>query len=151
MVTRNVRSSAIALTFCASLLAPAAHAQLSGLLNRGSTGAAGALGSLGSLGGSASALSPQSLTSGSTGNVAGVLDYCIRNHYLGGSASTVQDALTRKLPGGASTSDSAYAQGAKGILADSQGQQIDLGGSGLKQQITKQICEKILTQGQSLL
>jgi hypothetical protein len=127
-----------------------AHAQLGGLLNQGgNSGAAGGLSSsLGSLG---SGLSLQSLTSGSMGNVAGVLQFCIKNNYLGGSASSVKDGLMSKLPGGSSTSDSGFADGAKGILNSGSGKQVDLSGGGLQEQITKQVCDKILAQGKSLL
>jgi Protein of unknown function (DUF2501) len=126
-----------------------AHAQLGGLLNQGgNSGAAGGLGSLGSLG---SGLSLQSLTSSSTGNVAGVLQFCIKNNYLGGSASSVKDGLMSKLPGGSSSSDSGYTDGAKGLLNSGDGKQVDLSGGGLKEQITKQVCDKILAQGKSLL
>jgi hypothetical protein len=128
----------------------AAHAQLGGLLNQsGNSGAAGGLSSsLGSLG---SGLSLQSLTSGSTGNVAGILEYCIKNNYLGGSASSVKDGLMSKLPGGSSTTDSGYTDGAKGILNSGSGKQVDLSGGGLQEQITKQVCDKILAQGKSML
>ena len=58
-----------------------------------------------------------------------------------------------KLPGGSSSasSDSGYANGAKGILSTGNGSQLDLSGGGLKEQATKQICDKILDQGKSLL
>jgi hypothetical protein len=128
---------------------PTAHAQLGGILNQsGNSGAAGAVGSLGGLG---SGLSLQSLTSNSTGNVAGVIEFCIKNNYLGGGASSVKDGLMSKLPGGASSSDSGYTDGSKGILTSGGGQQVDLSGGGLSQPITKQICDKILAQGKSLL
>lgn len=135
-----------------ALLLPltAAHAQLGNLLNQGgNSGSSSALGNLGSLGG---AMSGQSVTSGSTGNVAGVLQYCISNNYLsGGSASSVKDSLMSKLPGGTATTDSGYTNGSKGILSASNGSQLDLSGSGLKQEATKQICDKILAQGKSML
>ena len=98
----------------ASLLyLPMAHAQLGNLLDQGkSSGAGGALGSLGGLG---SGMSLDSLSSGSTSNVAGVLEFCIKNNYLGGGASSVKDGLMSKL-GGSASSDSGYTSGAKGIL-----------------------------------
>jgi hypothetical protein len=127
---------------------PVAHAQLNNLLNQsGNSGAAGGLGSLGGLG---SGLSLQSLTSSSTGNVAGVLEFCVKNNYLGGSASSVKDGLMSKL-GGSASNDSGYTDGAKGILTSGNGQQVDLSGGGLKEQLTKQVCDKILAQGKSLL
>jgi hypothetical protein len=127
---------------------PVAHAQLGNLLNQGKDSAGGGgLSSLGSLG---NGLSMNSLTSSSTGNVAGVLEYCVKNNYLGGSASSVKDGLMSKL-GGSSSSDSGYTDGAKGILNSGGGQKVDLSGGGLKEQVTKQVCDKILEQGKSLL
>lgn len=144
------RVATTGILFAALLPLSAANAQLGNLLQQGTTN--GAPGGLGNLGGMGSALSGQSLTSGSTSNVAGVLQFCIKNNYLSGDgASSVKDSLMSKLPGGASTSDSGYTQGAKGILSSSDGKQVDLSGSGLKQQITKQVCDKILAQGKSLM
>lgn len=139
----------------ASLPFQAAHAQLGNLLPGGSNSSSGGggLGSnLGSLSGLGSSLSGQSLTSGSTGNVAGVLQFCIKNNYLSGDgASSVKDSLMSKLPGGSSTTDSGYSEGSRGILSGSNGKQVDLSGGGLKEQLTKQVCDKILAQGKSLL
>ena len=42
-----------------------------------------------------------------------------------------------------------YSSGAKGILSGSDGSQLDL--SGMKKQLTKQVCDKILAQGKSML
>ena len=137
----------------------ASHAQLGNLLNQGSsngssTGLSGLTGgsSSGGLGDLGSALSGGSVTSSNSSNVAGVLQFCIKNNYLGGSsASSVKDSLMSKLPGGASNSDSSYSDGAKGILDTGSGQKLSLGGDGVKQQLTKQICDKILDQGKSML
>jgi Protein of unknown function (DUF2501) len=129
-----------------------AHAQLGNLLKQGGGDGSSSAGGLGNLGGMSSGLSGQSLTSGSTGNVAGVLQFCIKNNYLSGSsASSVKDSLTSKLSGGSPSSDSGYADGAKGILKSGSGQQMDLSGGGLKQEVTKQVCDKILAQGKSML
>ena len=69
-------------------------------------------GGLGNAAGLGGALSGQSLTSGSLGNVAGLLEFCIKNNYLGGNkAASVKDSLMRKLPGGSSSSDSDYNSG----------------------------------------
>lgn len=149
MITCSRRAWATGLLVATLLYFPTAHAQLGNLLNQSGNGtAAGGLDSLGGLG---SGLSLQSLTSGSTGNVAGVLEFCIKNNYLGGSASSIKDGLMSKLPGGSSSSDSGYTDGAKGILNSGDGKQVDLSGGGLKEQITKQVCDKILAQGKSLL
>jgi hypothetical protein len=142
-----------------SLPFPAVHAQLGNLLNQqGSNGSTPSLGGLtggtssGSLGDLGSALSGGSVTSSNSSNVAGVLQFCIKNNYLGGnSASSVKDSLMSKLPGGASNSNSSYTDGASGILDTGSGQKLSLGGDGVKQQLTKQICDKILDQGKSML
>lgn len=128
----------------------AAHAQLGNLLKGGSDNSSGSS----SLGGLGSMLSGQSATSGSTGNVAGVLQFCVKNNYLSGgnasAASSVKDSLMSKL-GGSATSDSGYSEGSSGILDSGNGKKVDLSGGGLKEQVTKQICDKILSQGKSLL
>jgi hypothetical protein len=154
MKARTYRATALGILFAALLPVSGAQAQLGNLLNQAGGSSSGSSGGLGSLGSMGSALSGQSLTSGSTGNVAGVLEFCIKNNYVSGSgASSVKDSLMSKLPGGSSaaSSDSGYTDGAKGILSSSSGQQLDLSGGGLKQQATKQICDKILAQGKSML
>ena len=146
------RTAATATLLIAALLPAAAHAQLGDLI-KGATqgnsnqGAAGGLGSIGSLGGVPSL---GALTSGSTGNVAGVLEFCMKNNYLGGAtdAASVKDKLLGKL-GGAPASDPGYTDGTKGLLTGSGGNTFDL--SRIKSQITQQACDKILSQGKSLL
>jgi hypothetical protein len=145
----------------ASLLAAAlfpvagAHAQLGDLLDKAKGAAAGGsngAGSSGGLGGLGGALSGQSMTAGSTGNVAGILEFCIKNNYLkGNAASGVKDALMGKLGGGSAKSDSGYGDGAKGILNSTGGNKVDLGGGGLKAEVTRQVCDKVLSQAKSLL
>jgi hypothetical protein len=144
--TRNRWASGI---LAASVLcAPLAHAQLGNLLNQGKSSSGGS--GLSSLGGMGSGLSMDSLTSSGTGNVAGVLQFCVKNNYLGGDASSVKDGLMSKL-GGSASSDSGYTDGSKGILDSGNGKKVDLSGGGLKEQLTKQICDKILAQGKSML
>nr|WP_061172056.1 DUF2501 domain-containing protein [Caballeronia hypogeia] len=144
MVSRR-HTLAGAILAAAVLYIPVAQAQLGNLLNQGKES-----GTAGGLGGLTSGLSMDSLTSGSTGNVAGVLEFCIKNNYLGGGASSVKDGLMSKL-GGSPSSDAGYTSGAKGILDSGNGKQVDLSGGGLKEQVTKQVCDKILAQGKSLL
>ncbi|MFM0043395.1 YjjA family protein [Paraburkholderia sediminicola] len=154
MKARTYRTTALGILIAALLPVSGAQAQLGNLLNQSGGSGSGSSGGLGSLGSMGSALSGQSLTSGSTSNVAGVLEFCIKNNYVSDSgASSVKDSLMSKLPGGSSaaSSDSGYTNGAKGILSSSSGQQLDLSGGGLKQQATKQICDKILAQGKSML
>ena len=145
------RTAATATLLIAALLPAAAHAQLGDLLkgatHGNSQGGTSSLGSIGSLGGMPSL---DALTSGSTGNVAGVLEFCMKNNYLGGAAdaASVKDRLLGKL-GGAPASNPGYTDGTKGILTGSDGNTFDL--STLKSQITRQACDKILAQGKSLL
>ena len=149
MKARTFPATTAAILFAALLPFSAAHAQLSGLLKGGSS--SGLSDSLGGLGG---AMSGSSMTSASSSNVAGLLEFCIKNNYLSGnSAASVKNSLMSKLPGGASSSssDSGYASGAKGILSGSNGSQFDLSGGGLKEKITKQVCDKVLAQGKSML
>ena len=77
----------------------------------------------------------------------------MKNNYLGGAsgAASVKDKLLGKVGGDSPTSDAGYTSGAKGILSSSDGKQFDLSGGGLKDQVTKQVCDKILAQGKSLL
>ncbi|WP_343659220.1 DUF2501 domain-containing protein [Ralstonia sp.] len=142
------RTAATATLLIAVLLPAAARAQLGDLIKGATQGnSQGATGGLGSLGGVPSL---GSLTSGSTGNVAGVLEFCMKNNYLGGAtdAASVKDKLLGKL-GGAPASNPGYTDGTKGILTGSDGNAFDL--SSIKSQITRQACDKILSQGKSLL
>ena len=138
-----------------------AHAQLGDMLKSsplggsggsggsGSSGGAGqgATGSLGGLGG----LSASSITAGSAGNAAGVIEFCMKNNYLNADAATsaVKDKLLGSVSGG--SQDSGYTDGSRGVLSTSGGKQLDLSGSGLKAEVTKQVCDKILAQGMSML
>jgi hypothetical protein len=146
MKIRTHRATVTGILIALLLPVSAAHAQLGDVLKGG--------GSSSGMSGLSSMLPGQSVTSGSTGNVAGVLQFCVKNNYLSGSsassASSVKDSLMSKL-GGSSTSDSGYSDGSKGILNSGTGSKIDLSGGGLKEQATKQICDKILAQGKSLL
>ena len=110
-----------------------------------SQGATGALGNLGGLG------SISSLTSSSAGNAAGVIEFCMKNNYLNADAATsaVKDKLLGSVSGG--TSDSGYSDGSRGVLSTGGGKKMDLSASGLKAEVTKQVCDKILAQGKSML
>jgi len=158
MNARTYRTAAAGILIAAVLPFSVAHAQLGGLLKQGeSSGLPGGLGNLGggsSGGGIGSALSGSSMLSGSSSNVAGLLEFCIKNNYLSGnSAASVKDSLMSKLPGGSSSasSDSGYTSGASGILSGSNGSKMDLSGGGLKAKVTKQVCDKVLAQGKSML
>jgi hypothetical protein len=130
-----------ACVIAASLPCLGAQAQIEGLLNKG-----GALKNL------PGGLSGQSLASGSMGNVAGLLQFCVTNNYLGGETTNpVQEKLMNKLPGGAKSSDPGYTDGLKGMLHAKDGKQLDLNGSSLQGQVSKQVCDVVLSQAKSLL
>jgi hypothetical protein len=112
--------------------------------------------------------STSSLTSGSMGNAAGILQYCVTNNYLGGDsgASGVKDQLLGKLggtssaPAAAPTQDPSFLDGAKGLLKSKDGKTVDLGGAAgsdssptgdMKAQLTKKVCKAVLKQGKSML
>jgi hypothetical protein len=106
-----------------------------------------------SLGGGDSGLS--SLTSGSLSNATGVIEFCIRNNYLGGDAATsMKDKLLGKL-GGAETpkeEDPSYADGLKGLIKTGDGKSVDLSeNKGLKAKITEKACATVLEQAKSFL
>jgi hypothetical protein len=111
---------------------------------------------LGNLGGGLGNMLPGGGQSGSMGNVAGILQYCVKNNYLGGDsgASGIAGKLLGKTQGGSSNSD--YLSGAKGILHGSNGQSTDLnsiggGNSDMKSKLTTKACGVVLNQGKSFL
>ncbi len=118
----------------------------------GGSGLGDAASSLGSL---------SSITSGSTGNMAGIIEYCMKNNYLNadnassvGNASSVRNQLMGRMTAGgdqSAESNPDYISGAKGIVTGSGGQSVDLSMAGLKDKAVKKVCEKILAQGKSLL
>ncbi|ARP83388.1 hypothetical protein CAL12_22930 [Bordetella genomosp. 8] len=148
MKTRNLaRAAALAGMLAAMAAGPA---QAEGLDLKG------ALGGLG-LGGSGSGSTPDAggLTSGSLGNAAGILEYCIKNKYLqDGSASSLKDRLLGKLGGSTGQppqKDSGYLSGAMGVLQTGSGNSVDLSGGGLKKAAAQQACDVVLQQAKSFL
>ncbi|MGH8121749.1 MAG: DUF2501 domain-containing protein [Rudaea sp.] len=112
----------------------------------------------GGLGDLAGGGSMGSLASGSAGNAAGVIEFCVKNNYLGGdAASSMKDKLLGKA--GAGKDDPGYADGAKGILTSKDGKSTDLnslGGGmgsmgGMKAKATKKACGAVLDHAKSLL
>ena len=95
-------------------------------------------------------MSMPSVGSASSGNIAGVLRYCVRNNYVSGGASSVESGLVGKLGGGA-THSSQFASGDKGMLQTGNGQNVSLGGGGLKAQMTHKVCDQVLQHAKSLI
>ena len=136
-------SSGIAVAILSGSIAAQGLDQLNDIT--GGSGLGGAASSLGSL---------STITSGSTGNAAGVIDYCVKNNYLsGGSASSVKDQLMKKMTGADQPAESNpdYISGARGIVTGSSGQTTDLSMAGLNREAVKTACEKILDQAKSML
>jgi hypothetical protein len=125
-----------------AVLAPTegtAQAQIMDQL-KGATG-----GASGSLGGGI-----PSVGQAGAGNTAGVLEYCIKNKYLGsGGASSVKNSLMGKVPG--QSNDSGYREGSSGMLQTGNGQGYSLGGDGIKTQITQKVCDQVLQHAKSFL
>jgi len=98
-----------------------------------------------------------SVGSASPTNLAGVLQYCVQNNYLGGasasSATSAKASLLSKFTGSstAPSSDSGYSAGSNGLLDTGNGQTTSLGGSGLKAQMTQKVCGMVLSHAQSML
>ena len=104
-----------------------------------------------------------SLDSGSAGNAAGVIEYCVKNNYLGGdAASWMKDKLIGKAGIGNDNQDEGFADGAKGLVKTRDGKSVDLsslgggaaatGGVGdMKGNVTKKPCGAVLDHAKSLL
>jgi hypothetical protein len=124
-----------------------ANAQFDNILKKGAGNAA-----MGTIGNPAGALAGQSVTAGSTGNLTGILQYCVKNSYLGGGeASSVTDELMGKLGGSsAASSDKGYQDGIKGVLTSTDGKQLDLSGAAATTGLSKQVCSQVLSQAKSL-
>jgi hypothetical protein len=108
----------------------------------------------GLMGGSSSGAS---LSSSSLGNAAGVLGYCAQNNYLkGNTAAGVKDKVLAKLGASQPAAEPVeksndYLSGLKGVLNSGDGKQVDLGSPGIKETITKKVCDAVLKQGKSFL
>jgi len=97
------------------------------------------------------ALGIPSVSQASPSNIAGILQYCVQNNYVsGGSASSVKDLLVNKVTGPSRTPDSQFQQGSKGVLDTGNGSAFSLGG-GIKEQVTKKVCDLALSHAKSLL
>lgn len=117
----------------------------------GVCGVAGAQ-DMGSLKGLAGGLDPSSLASGSAGNAAGVIEYCMKNNFLGGGAGGVKDQLMGKVNAGGESDKADYADGAKGLLKTGDGKSVDIGKiGGMKESVTKKACASVLDHAKSLL
>lgn len=95
-----------------------------------------------------------SLASGSAGNAAGILQFCIGNNYLtGNAASSMKDRLVSKIGGAdAAQQDTGYTSGTQGNLIGRDGKSLDITKMGsLESNLTQQACSAVLEHASSLL
>lgn len=100
------------------------------------------------------ALDSGALVSGSAGNAAGIIEYCVRNNYLSGDAAeSVKAGLLGKLgQEKAPADDPGFASGAKGLLQTGDGKSVDLAQFGdMKKSLTRKACDSVLEHAKSLL
>lgn len=115
---------------------------LSGLTGGANTSALGA-----------SALGLGGLTSsGTAGNAAGVITYCMKNNYLNADkAAQVKDQLLGKIGLGPKEEpkDTGYQNGLSGLITGSNGQSFSL--DKIKGDVKKKACDFVLDNAKSLL
>jgi hypothetical protein len=98
-----------------------------------------------------------SLASGSAGNAAGILQFCIANNYLGGAdltnAGGMKDKLIAKVGGQEKADeDAGFAAGAKGNVIGSDGNSISIADTGsLENKLTETACKAVMDHAASLL
>jgi len=100
----------------------------------------------GIVGGAGGNASLPSVSQASPSNLAGVLQYCVKNNMLGGDASSVSSSLVSKTGG----QDSAFQSGSQGNLSTG-GDTYSLAGAGMKEQIAQKVCGLVLDRAKSLL
>ncbi len=151
----HARSTLVAL----ALLAAGASAQANNLLDQlkqragEATGsnAQGAQGTQGS--GTGSALGNlgfkmPAIGASTMGNAAGVLQYCVKNNYLGGDAASVKDKLLAKITG-QKQQETGFASGAKGMLKGGDGQTLNF--KMLSSKVKTKACDFVLKNATSLI
>ncbi len=137
-------------------LSDAATQQLSGNSGTATNGSGYSMGQLTSLlNGSSS-----NLTSKTSTNAAGVLQYCVQNNVLSAtSATSVKDKLVSKLgmQNASTTQKADYQDGLNGILHAGNGQNVDLnsldtgGLTQIKEKVKTKACNVVLKQAKSFL
>ena len=141
----HARSTFIAL----ALLAAGASAQANDLLDQlkdqagaaaGSQGGGSALGNLG--------FKMPAVGASTIGNAAGVLQYCIKNNYLGGDAASVKDKLLAKITG-QKQQETGFANGAKGLLKGGDGKTLNF--KILSSKVKEKACDYVLKNATSLI
>lgn len=148
----HARSTLVAL----ALLAAGASAQANNLLDQlkekaGEAAGASSAGSQGNAGGSALGnlgFKMPAIGSSTIGNAAGVLQYCVKNNYLGGDAASVKDKLLAKITG-QKPQETGFASGAKGLLKGGDGQTLNF--KILSSKVKTKACDYVLKNATSLI
>jgi hypothetical protein len=146
--TMHARSTLIAL----ALLAAGASAQANDLLDQlkekagaaassqGGNASGSALGNLG--------FKMPSIGSSTIGSAAGVLQYCVKNNYLGGDAASVKDKLLAKITG-QKQQEKNFESGAKGLLKGGDGKTLNM--KILSSKVKEKACDYVLKNATSLI
>ena len=82
------------------------------------------------------------------GNAAGVLQYCVKNNYLGSDAASVKDKLLSKITG-QKQQQTGYANGAKGLLQGGDGKSLNL--KAVSGKLKTKACDYVLKNASSLV
>jgi Protein of unknown function (DUF2501) len=144
----HARSTLIAL----ALLAAGASAQANDLLDQlkekagaaaSSQGGSSSSSALGNLG-----FKMPSIGSSTIGSAAGVLQYCVKNNYLGGDAASVKDKLLAKITG-QKQQEKNFESGAKGLLKGGDGKTLNM--KILSSKVKEKACDYVLKNATSLI
>jgi len=136
----HARSTLIAL----ALLAAGASAQANDLLDQLKEKAGAAASSQGSNLG----FKMPAIGSSTIGSAAGVLQYCVKNNYLGGDAASVKDKLLAKITG-QKKQETGFASGAKGLLQGGDGKSLNF--KMLSSKVKEKACDYVLKNATSLI
>ena len=150
---KKFRSTLIALALLAAGASANAESKLLDQLKNqmGGGGASSAGNSSGGAGGLAENLgfAMPAIGNNTMGNAAGVLQYCIKNNYLGGGdAASVKDKLMAKITG-QKQQQSGFASGAKGLLKGGDGQTLNF--KLLSSKVKEKGCDYVLKNATKLL
>ncbi|MGF6345573.1 DUF2501 domain-containing protein [Variovorax sp. W2I14] len=136
----HARSTLIAL----ALLAAGASAEANDLLDQLKEKAGAAAGSQGSNLG----FKMPAIGSSTIGSAAGVLQYCVKNNYLGGDAASVKDKLLAKITG-QKQQEKNFESGAKGLLKGGDGKTLNM--KILSSKVKEKACDYVLKNATSLI
>lgn len=155
MKTVQPHLTALVLSAGALLWVTPAMAQMPGVMQNVTGGTSSMSNMLGGSG-MGSGIGLPSLNAAPPTNIAGLLQYCVKNNYLGGNAAdatSVQQSLLDKATGSASApaNDSAYTAGSNGVLDAGNGKTMSLSGSGMQSAMTDKLCGEVLDHAKSLL